>query len=69
MNKNEAIQVWENYQNIQAETFAALDKLDAFMKTDKYRLMCGAFGENEENYCFRKDFKEFMEDLPDAMGY
>lgn len=68
MNKKQAVKVWEGYMNRVTKAFSALDNLDAYMKTDKYRMMSDFFGENEENYCHRKDFQEFLDDLPECMN-
>jgi hypothetical protein len=69
MSKEEAIKVWEEYSKCAAEAFHALDKLNACMNTDKFRKMSDVFGENEENYCHRRDFRDFLDELPDCMGY
>jgi predicted hydrolase (HD superfamily) len=69
MSKEEALNVWQEYSKCAAEAFHALDKVNACMRTDRFRKMCDVFGEDEEDYTHRKDFRDFLNDLPDAMGY
>lgn len=63
MNKKEAINVWREYQVKMNNVYKALDSLNSFMGTDKYRMMSDTFGENEEHYAHRKNFQEFLDEF------